>query len=665
MRPEGINAADTAWLLMASALVLLMTPALALFYAGMVRRQNVLSTFMYVLAPLPIVSIEWALGGYGLVFGPSVGGLLGSPAGVDFRSLADATRGGVPALAFAAYQMMFAVITPALVAGAFVERMKFSSYLAFVALWSPLVYAPVAHWVWGEGGWLASLGALDFAGGTVVHASAGASALVGAFVLGPRAGYPQKRHVPHNLTMTLTGAGLLWFGWFGFNAGSALSSGALAALAFMTTHLGASAGALGWVLIEWVHRSKPTALGLASGLVAGLVAVTPAAGFVSPASSIVIGAAGSAACYYALTLKERFGYDDSLDAFGVHGVGGVAGALLTGVFAERALNAAGADGLARGNAGLLARQAIGVAACAGYAALATWLILRGLKATVGLRAAPADESEGLDVAHHGEQGYTLLSQAAGAPGPLFGPPELAFGSDSRAPAFRAGQAPPPPGSGRPLAPASGGARRAPLRAGDEQVDESAQEGLVERLLEQDDAPIHDSLDRLEKELRIGARRQLAARERPLDDPHRRRVAPLAQGARDRRELGLGPLDEEHADDAAAARRRRERLRAPGKFEQIGAQGARVGRRRLLVAQREQRRAHQVGLGGPAAVNGRLVDPRPQRHVVDAQRPVALPRQFFERRLEHVVNDAGAAPAGAGAAWRRGGHSGHCGTDRQA
>lgn len=407
MRPEEVNAADTAWLLVASALVLLMTPALALFYGGLVRRQNVLSTFMYVLAPLPIVSIEWVFGGYGLVFGQSVGGLIGSPFGVDFGALAGATRGGVPALAFAAYQMMFAIITPALVAGAFVERMKFSSYVAFVALWSPLVYAPVAHWVWGEGGWLASLGALDFAGGTVVHASAGVSALVGAFVLGPRAGYPQRRYVPHNLTMTLTGAGLLWFGWFGFNAGSALSSGRLAALALMTTHLGAAAGAFAWVAIEWAHRSKPTVLGLASGLVAGLVAITPAAGFVSPASAVALGAAGALACYGALAAKERLGYDDSLDAFGIHGVGGVVGALLTGVFAERALNAAGADGLLHGNPGLVARQALGVVACSGYAALATFVLLKVLKARAGLRATAADESEGLDVAQHGEQGYTL------------------------------------------------------------------------------------------------------------------------------------------------------------------------------------------------------------------------------------------------------------------
>ncbi|HEU4411782.1 MAG TPA: ammonium transporter [Polyangiaceae bacterium] len=407
MRPDGVNAADTAWLLVASAFVLLMTPALALFYGGMVRRQNVLSTFMYVLAPLPIVSIEWAFGVYGLVFGPSVGGLIGSPLGASFTALAAATKGSVPALAFAAYQMMFAIITPALVAGAFVERMKFSSYVAFVALWTPLVYAPIAHWVWGEGGWLASLGALDFAGGTVVHASAGVSALVGAFVLGPRAGYPRQRHVPHNLAMTLTGAGLLWFGWFGFNAGSALASGPLAALALMTTHLGASAGALAWVLVEWAHRSKPTALGLASGLVAGLVAVTPAAGFVSPASAVAIGGAGAAACYGALTLKDRFGYDDSLDAFGVHGVGGIVGAVLTGVFADRALNAAGADGLLRGHAGLVARQALGVVACSAYAALATFVLLWALKAKLGLRVAASDESEGLDVAQHGEQGYTF------------------------------------------------------------------------------------------------------------------------------------------------------------------------------------------------------------------------------------------------------------------
>jgi Amt family ammonium transporter len=406
MNPESINPADTAWLLVAAALVLLMTPALALFYGGMVRRQNVLSTFMYVLAPLPIVSIEWALGGYGLAFGPSTAGLIGSP-GVGLGALVGATKGTVPALAFAAYQMMFAIITPALVAGAFVERMKFSSYVAFVALWSPLVYLPVAHWVWGEGGWLASLGALDFAGGTVVHASAGVSALAGLAVLGPRAGYPRARHVPHNLTMTLTGAGLLWFGWFGFNAGGALASGPLAALAFVTTHLGAAAGALAWGAVEWWHRAKPTALGLASGLVAGLVAITPAAGYVSPASAIAIGALAAPLCYAALIVKERLGYDDSLDAFGIHGVGGVAGALLTGVFADRSLNPAGADGLLRGGAALLGKQALSLAACCAYAAAVTWLLLRALDATLGLRAAEADEREGLDGALHGEQGYTL------------------------------------------------------------------------------------------------------------------------------------------------------------------------------------------------------------------------------------------------------------------
>jgi len=285
--------------------------------------------------------------------------------------------------------------------------MKFSAYVIFILAWSVLVYNPIAHWVWADGGWLLTLGALDFAGGTVVHASAGISALVGAWLLKPRLGYPKQRVIPHNMTMTVTGAGVLWFGWFGFNAGSALTSGSLTALSFLTTHLAAAAGALSWLVVEWAHRQKPTAFGVASGLVAGLVAITPAAGFVSPSSALVIGLAVSPLCYLAVVRKERLGYDDALDAFGIHGVGGIFGALATGVFAEKKYNPAGADGLLSGNATQLGLQALGVGACCAYAALMTFLILRALDATLGLRVSENDEREGLDTSQHGEEGYAL------------------------------------------------------------------------------------------------------------------------------------------------------------------------------------------------------------------------------------------------------------------
>jgi Amt family ammonium transporter len=400
-----IDTGDTAWLLVASALVLLMTPALALFYGGMVRRKNVLSTIMHSMVAIPVVSIIWTLFGYSLAFGPSQHGLIGDLSLAGMKGLASDVHGTVPTLAFSAFQMMFAIITPALISGAFAERMKFSAYVAFIALWSILVYDPVAHWVWADGGWLFKLGALDFAGGTVVHLTAGVSALVCALVIGKRAGYPTKRSLPHDLTMTITGAGLLWFGWFGFNAGSALASGQLAALAFMATHLGAAGGALGWLVVEWKHRGKPTALGVASGLVAGLVAITPASGFVAPWAAIAIGFIAGGVCYGGVLLKNRFGYDDSLDAFGVHGVGGLAGALLTGVFAQKALNEAGADGALFGNVKQLGVQALACAASGIYAAVVTFGILKLIGATIGLRVADHDEREGLDTSQHGEEAY--------------------------------------------------------------------------------------------------------------------------------------------------------------------------------------------------------------------------------------------------------------------
>ena len=315
-------------------------------------------------------------------------------------------------LAFVAFQMMFAVITPALISGAFAERMKFTTYIAFILLWSTLVYDPVAHWVWAEGGWLAKLGALDFAGGTVVHLTAGVSALVCAIMIGKRHGYPKRKSMPHNLTMTLTGAGLLWFGWFGFNSGSALSSGKLAALSFVVTHLGAAGGAVGWLALETMHRGKPTALGIASGLVAGLVAITPAAGFVAPWAAVVIGLAAGGLCYGAVVKKDAWGYDDSLDAFGVHGVGGLAGAILTGAFAQKSLNDAGADGALFGNPRQLGIQVLACVVAGGYAAIMTFGILKLLKATIGLRVSVDDEREGLDTALHGEEGYALSGSGA-------------------------------------------------------------------------------------------------------------------------------------------------------------------------------------------------------------------------------------------------------------
>lgn len=397
---------DTAWLLLSSALVLLMTPGLALFYGGMVRRKNVLSTLMHSMAAIPILSVKWALFGYSLAFGASHGGFIGGLDYLGLRGLVTEAHGTVPALAFVVFQMMFAVITPALISGAFAERMKFSAYVVFILAWSTFVYDPVAHWVWAEGGWLFKMHALDFAGGTVVHLTAGTSALVCAIVIGKRLKYPQERPLPHNLVMTLTGAGLLWFGWFGFNAGSALKSGQLAVLAFTTTHLGAAGGALGWLFVEWKHRGKPTALGVASGLVAGLVAITPAAGYVAPWAAIVIGFAAGLFCYGAVLVKYKYGYDDSLDAFGVHGMGGLLGALLTGVFAERALNEDGADGLLFGNAKQLGVQVVACAVSAVYAVVVTYVLLKIIDKTIGLRVQASDEREGLDTTQHGEEGYT-------------------------------------------------------------------------------------------------------------------------------------------------------------------------------------------------------------------------------------------------------------------
>jgi ammonium transporter, Amt family len=404
----AMSTGDTAWLLVSAALVMLMTPALALFYGGMVQSKNVLSTFMHSFFSLGLVTVQFVLIGYSLCFGPSFHGIVG---GLDFLGLDGVTMApagdanpaastSVPHLAFMIYQCMFAVIAPALISGAYAERFKFSAYALFTVGWATLVYDPIAHWSWATEGWLMKLGAIDFAGGTVVHLSSGISALVVALVLGKRKGYPSTRFAPHDLTMTVLGAGILWFGWFGFNAGSASLSDGRAALAMVNTHLGAAAGALSWCLVEGARIKKPTMLGLASGLVAGLVAITPAAGFVSPLAALAIGAAGGCICYGAVLLKSRLGYDDALDAFGVHGVGGATGALLTGLFARGVFNNGTGGGLH-----LLGKQAIAIGAAAAWSAVVTFVLLKLIDLTVGLRVDQETEHDGLDTGLHGESAY--------------------------------------------------------------------------------------------------------------------------------------------------------------------------------------------------------------------------------------------------------------------
>jgi Amt family ammonium transporter len=409
-----INSGDTAWMLMSTALVMLMTaPGLAFFYGGLVRRKNVLATMMQSFFVLCLLSIQWILWGYSLAFGPDIGHFIGSFAWVGLKGVGMAPNpdyaATIPHLLFMAYQMMFAVITPALITGAFAERMKFSTYVIFTLLWATLVYDPVCHWVWGSGGWLRNMGALDFAGGTVVHVSSGISALVCALILGKRRGYGKEPMPPHNLPLTILGAALLWFGWFGFNAGSALGANELAVWAFIATNTAAAAAGLTWMFIEWKVIGKPTILGGATGAVAGLVAVTPAAGFVSPISAIFIGIIVSIVCYTAVAVvKQKLAYDDSLDAFGVHGVGGTTGALLTGLFAQKIINGAGNDGLFFGNPSLLVTQAIGVVATMIYSVVVTIILLKVLDATMGLRVPATEEVVGLDITQHEESAYTLL-----------------------------------------------------------------------------------------------------------------------------------------------------------------------------------------------------------------------------------------------------------------
>ena len=405
-----IDTGDTAWILMSTALVMLMTPGLALFYGGMVRRKNVLGTIMHSFIAIALVSLQWILFGYSLSFGPDIKGVIGDLSwaglsGVGLTPNADYAP-TIPHLLFMIYQMMFAVITPALISGAFAERIKFSAYLLFALVWTTIVYDPVAHWVWGSGGWLRHLGVLDFAGGIVVHATSGFSALAAALYVGKRKGFLHEHMPPHDLPLTVLGAGLLWFGWFGFNAGSALSSGALATMAFVTTHTAAVSATLTWVFVEWFHRGKPTMFGAATGAIAGLATITPAAGFVGPLPALVIGMAAGLLCYTALNAKTKFGYDDSLDAFGVHGVGGTLGTIMAGLFASVAINAAGANGLFFGNTKQLAIQAGSVALVAVYSFVVSLILFKVIDMVIGIRVNKDEETEGLDISQHGEAGYT-------------------------------------------------------------------------------------------------------------------------------------------------------------------------------------------------------------------------------------------------------------------
>jgi Amt family ammonium transporter len=406
-----MNAGDTAFVLISAALVMLMTPGLALFYGGMVRNKNVLGTIMQSFIILGIITLEWVLWGYSMSFGPDHGSIIG---GLDWVGLKDvgmnpsAEYGStIPHVAFMIFQCMFAIITPALITGAFAERFKFSAFLLFVLLWATFVYNPLAHWVWGVGGWMGKIGALDFAGGTVVHISSGVSALAAALIVGKRLGYGNTAYIPHNLPMTITGAAILWFGWFGFNAGSALACNGLAANAFVVTHIASALAALSWMFMEWWHRGKPTTLGAASGAVAGLVAITPGSGFVGPVSAIIIGALGGVICYGGVLLKSRLGYDDSLDVVGIHGLGGTWGALATGLFASTKINPDGANGLFFGNPGQLWIQIVSVVATMVFAFIMTLIILKIIDGLIGLRVSEEEEVKGLDISLHNEAGYSL------------------------------------------------------------------------------------------------------------------------------------------------------------------------------------------------------------------------------------------------------------------
>jgi len=410
---SAVDTGDTAWVLISAALVFLMTPGLAFFYGGLVRKKNMLSVLMQCFMLMCVITLQWVVFGYSLSFGPDIKGVIGSLSwaglhGVGMNPFSDYSA-TVPHQAFMIYQAMFAIITPGLILGAFAERMKFSSFVVFSLLWATFVYDPVCHWVWAVGGFLRLSGALDFAGGTVVHINAGIAALVCALVLGKRKGYPQHMSPPHNLPFAVLGAGLLWFGWFGFNGGSALGANGLAASALVVTHIAAAAAGLTWSLLEWKISSKPTMLGMITGAVGGLVAITPAAGFVGPIDAIWIGVGVSVICYFFVAVvKTKFGYDDSLDAFGVHGVGGIWGALATGLWASKSVNPAGNDGFFYGNPGLFLIQLKAVVITIIYSFIVSWVLLKIVEAVMGLRVSEDEERIGLDLTQHRESGYTML-----------------------------------------------------------------------------------------------------------------------------------------------------------------------------------------------------------------------------------------------------------------
>ena len=405
-----VNYTDTAWMLFATALVMIMTPTLAFFYGGLVRKKNILSVLVQTFAILAIVSIQWVMIGYSLSFGTDIKSIIG---GLNFFALnnvgMDPISGQtIPHQVFVLFQMMFAAITPALMVGAFAERIKFSGFILFILLWTTFIYDPVAHWVWSADGWLAKMGALDFAGGTVIHINAGISALVMAVLLGKRAGLIEGK-APHNLPLAVLGAGFLWFGWFGFNAGSALSVGSTTVSAFLNTNTAASAALITWMILDWSINKVPTVLGVITGLVAGLVAITPAAGYVTPMASIIIGACGSIVGFiFVSKVKPAFGYDDSLDVFGVHGMAGITGALLTGLFATKTINSAGADGLFYGNPKQFLVQTAAVLAAIVFSAIGTFIIFKIVDMTIGMRVSEKDEYIGLDLTQHHESGYTLI-----------------------------------------------------------------------------------------------------------------------------------------------------------------------------------------------------------------------------------------------------------------
>jgi len=406
---EIMNKADTAFILAAAGLVLLMTPGLALFYGGMVRGKNVLGTIMQSLILISLVSIEWVYLGYSMSFGPDVAGFVGNLSWFALHGVTNAPSPDyattIPQTVFMIYQCMFAIITPALITGAFAERVRFVPFLIFSLLWAVLVYNPVCHWIWGKGGWLANLGVLDFAGGLVVHATCGTAALAGILVLGPRKGYGRTSFMPHNLPMTMLGTGLLWFGWFGFNGGSALAADEIAATAFVATHLGGMAGMLMWVVMEWIFQKRATTLGAASGAIAGLATITPAAGFVGPNSAIIIGCLAGVICYLAVNVKSKLGLDDSLDVVGIHGVGGIVGTISLGLFASTAVNPGGVDGLLFGNALQVGKQLLGVVAVVVYTFIISWILFKVIHGIMGMRLLEDAEVEGMDSTEHSETAY--------------------------------------------------------------------------------------------------------------------------------------------------------------------------------------------------------------------------------------------------------------------